>query len=114
MTTDQLASLIFGPWGAGIGALLLLIFVGRQWLKERDARIAEKDARIVKLETQADKSEQLLEVAVAGWREQTAASAKSADGNEKSATAIEAIKDQLAAEAAERRTSVVGARRRST
>jgi len=73
--------------------------IGILWKLHLDADNRERtraDAREAKLEAQLDKAEELASVAVTGWREQTAASAKAAEATEQAATAISTIARQRA------------------
>lgn len=114
MSLEELAGLIFGPWGAAIGLLILTIFLAREYRARNQRLEADHEKRDLKLETQLERAENIADVAVAGWREQTAASSRSAEGNEKSALAIEAIRNQLAEEAESRRLEGTAPGRRRT
>lgn len=89
MSIEELVAALFGPWGAAIGLLILTLYLARDHIRH--------DRRT---ESQLERAEGVADTAVAGWREQTTASAKSAEGNEASARAIEAIRAQLEAETA--------------
>lgn len=80
---------LLGPYALLVAALLV---VGVLWR----AYLGGQKAIIEGVTTRAVKAEGLLDVAVAGWRDQTGASAKSAD-------AIEAIASQLEVRPARRR-----------
>ena len=91
MTFAEFFGIVFGPGGAVALLLVFGIVLARDHLR-----------RDTKTEEQLERAEALADTAVAGWCEQTAASAKSAEGTEKSALAIEAIREQLRANAEER------------
>lgn len=84
VTLDQVFAIIIGPAGAAFILLAAALWLARDHIR-RDRRI----------EDQAEKSASLAEVAVSGWREQTTASATSADATEQAARAITVIAEQL-------------------
>lgn len=91
LTAELVPEQLLGPYALLVAALLVVAVLWRALVgSQKDVVALSLTAgRVPDLVTRAEKAEGLLDVAVTGWREQTAASTKAADAIEIVATQLE-------------------------